>query len=60
MTVLAHGKRYEELRDEGIVIEDPFKNKRSVTKVPAINRLDPNDLYDMVAIRPPWRDRRTT
>jgi 2-dehydropantoate 2-reductase len=50
VTVLARGKRYEELRAEGIVIEDPFKNKRSVTKVPAINRLDPNDLYDYVLV----------
>ncbi len=50
VTVLARGKRYEELRDEGIVIEDPFKNKRCVTKVPVINRLDPNDLYDYVLV----------
>jgi 2-dehydropantoate 2-reductase len=50
VTVLARGKRYEELQDEGIVIEDPFKNKRSVTKVPVINRLDPNDLYDYVLV----------
>jgi 2-dehydropantoate 2-reductase len=50
VTVLARGKRYEEVRDEGIVIEDPFKNKCSVTKVPVINRLDPNDLYDYVLV----------
>ena len=50
VTVLARGKRYEQVRDEGIVIEDPFKNKRSVTKVPVINRLDPNDLYDYVLV----------
>jgi 2-dehydropantoate 2-reductase len=50
VTVLARGKHYEEVRDEGIVIEDPFKNKRSVTKVPVINHLDPNDLYDYVLV----------
>ena len=50
VTVLARGTRYEELRDEGIVIEDPFKHKRSVTKVPVINRLDPNDLYDYMLV----------
>jgi 2-dehydropantoate 2-reductase len=50
VTVLARGKRYEELQNEGIVIEDPFKNKRSVTKVPVTNRLDPNDLYDYVLV----------
>ena len=32
VTVLARGKRYEEIRDGGIVIEDPFKNTRSVTR----------------------------
>ncbi len=51
VTVLARGKRFEEVRDEGIVIEDPFKNnKRSVTKVQVINRLDPDDLYDYVLV----------
>ena len=50
VTILTRGKRYEELRDEGIVIEDPFKHKRSVTKVPVINRLDPNDLYDYMLV----------
>jgi 2-dehydropantoate 2-reductase len=50
VTVLARGKRYEEVRDEGIVIEDPFKHQRSVTKVPVINRLDPDDLYDYVLV----------
>lgn len=50
VTVLARGKRFEELRDEGIVIENPFRNKRSVTKVPVIDRLDPDDLYDYVLV----------
>ncbi|HLN29685.1 MAG TPA: 2-dehydropantoate 2-reductase N-terminal domain-containing protein [Gemmataceae bacterium] len=50
VTVLARGKRYEEVRDEGIVIEDPFKNKRRVAKVPVINHLDPDDLYDFVLV----------
>ena len=50
VTILTRGKRYEELRDEGIVIEDPFKHKRSVTKVPVINCLDPNDLYDYMLV----------
>jgi len=50
VTVLARGNRYEELRDEGIVIEDPFKNRSSVTKVPVISRLDRNDTYDYVLV----------
>jgi 2-dehydropantoate 2-reductase len=50
VTVLARGKRYEEIRDGGIVIEDPFKNTRSQTKVPVINRLDPEDSYDYILV----------
>ena len=50
VTVLARGKRYEEIRDGGIVIEDPFKNIRSHTQVPVINRLDPEDSYDYILV----------
>ncbi len=50
VTVLARGKRYEEIRDEGIVIEDPLKNTRSHTEVPVINRLDPEDFYDYILV----------
>jgi len=50
VTILARGKRYEEIRDGGIVIEDPFKNTRSHTKVPVINRLDPEDSYDYILV----------
>jgi len=50
VTVLARGKRYEELRDGGIVIEDPFKHTRSQTEVPVINRLAPEDSYDYILV----------
>ena len=50
VTVLARGKRYEEIRDGGIVIEDPFKNTRSHTEVPVINRLDAEDSYDYILV----------
>jgi 2-dehydropantoate 2-reductase len=50
VTVLARGRRYEEIRDGGIVIEDPFKNTRSVTKVPVINCLDSEDTYDYILV----------
>ena len=50
VTVLARGKRYEEVRDGGIVIEDPFKNTRTHTEVPVIDRLDPEDSYDYILV----------
>jgi len=49
-TILARGKRYEDIRDDGIVIEEPFKNTRSVTRVPVINELDPDDCYEYILV----------
>ncbi len=50
VTILARGKRNEEVREGGIVIEDPFKNTRSQTKVPVIDRLDADDSYDYILV----------
>jgi 2-dehydropantoate 2-reductase len=50
VTVLARGKRYEQVRDEGIVIEDAFKQRRTVSKVPVIDHLEPDDVYDYVLV----------
>jgi 2-dehydropantoate 2-reductase len=49
-TVLARGRRYEELRSEGILIEDPFSHRRSITGVPVIGTLDPADCHDFVLV----------
>ena len=48
--VLARGTRYDEIRNEGIIIEDPFSLKRSITKVPVINCLEPDDIYDFILV----------
>jgi 2-dehydropantoate 2-reductase len=50
VTILARGKRYEEIHDAGIIIEHPFKNTRSLTKVPVINCLEPEDSYDYILV----------
>jgi 2-dehydropantoate 2-reductase len=50
VTILARGKRYEELKQQGIVIDDPFKKERSVTSVPVIAALAPGDIYDYVLV----------
>ena len=50
VTVLARGSRFEELSTAGIVIENPFTHKRSITKVPVINQLIPGDYYDYVLV----------
>ena len=50
VTVLARGQRYAALRDQGIIIEDPLKHQRSQTKVPVIEALAPDDVYDYVLV----------
>ena len=48
--VLARGKRYNEIKDEGIIIENPFSHKRTITKVPVIYHLSPDDIYDFILV----------
>lgn len=48
--VLARGKRYEAIKAQGIIIEDPFSHKRSVARVPVIDSLAANDIYDFVLV----------
>ena len=50
VTVLARGKRYDEILNDGIIIDDPFKNTRSVMKVKVINTLNPDDIYDYILV----------
>ena len=50
VTVLARGQRYVELSEQGIIIENPMKNIRTVTKVPLIAALAPEDVYDYVLV----------
>jgi 2-dehydropantoate 2-reductase len=50
VTVLARAKRYEELVQQGIVIENPIKNTRSVTMIPVINALAADDRYEYILV----------
>jgi 2-dehydropantoate 2-reductase len=50
VTVLARSQRYAEISEQGIVIENPIKNTRTVTKVPLIPALAPEDVYDYVLV----------
>jgi 2-dehydropantoate 2-reductase len=50
VTVLARDKRYQELQEEGIVIEDQFRHTRSTTRLPVIGSLEPADCYDYVLV----------
>jgi len=50
VTVLARGKRLAEIQSNGIVIENPFSQKRRVAKVSAIGELTPGDSYDYILV----------
>jgi 2-dehydropantoate 2-reductase len=50
VTVLARGKRLAELESNGIVIENPFSQKRRIAKVRVIGELAPGDAYDYILV----------
>lgn len=50
VTVLARGERIEEINKEGIIIENPFSHKRTVTRVKTIGELLPDDAYDYILV----------
>ena len=50
VTVLARGKRLEEVREHGIEIEDPLRGTRTITQVPVVDRLSPEDIYQYILV----------
>jgi len=50
VTLLARGRRIAEVSKGGIVIEDPFNQRRTVASVNVIGELLPNDVYDYVLV----------
>jgi len=53
VTLLVRGQHYQELIERGIEIENPLNGLRTVTKVPVVDHLVPDDIYDyiLVAVR---------
>ena len=50
VTVLARGKRYEQLKKDGIVIRHYFQRKNTVDSVNIINKLERDDFYDLIFV----------
>ena len=50
VTLLARGQRYDDIRSEGVVIENPLNGKRTVVVVPVVDRLAPDDFYDYIFV----------
>ena len=50
VTVLARGRRFDEIEAQGIVLEHALKGTRSVTPVDVTRDLKPDDSYDLVLV----------
>jgi 2-dehydropantoate 2-reductase len=50
VTLMARGQRVDDLRREGVVIENPLNGKRTVAIVPVVDRLAPDDFYDYLFV----------
>jgi 2-dehydropantoate 2-reductase len=50
VTVLARGKRFDEIEERGIVLEHALKGARSATPVAVTTELMPDDRYDLVLV----------
>ncbi len=50
VTVLARGKRYEQLKQNGIIICHYFQRKNTVDSVNIIDKLEPDDYYDLIFV----------
>jgi 2-dehydropantoate 2-reductase len=50
VSLLARGQRLADLRQFGVVLEDGQSGERSVTHLPLVEALDPEDAYDLVLV----------
>ena len=50
VTLLARGKWAEQLRANGLRIKDKFSPRVSVSRIPVVTELSPDDLYDVIFV----------
>ncbi len=50
VAILARGTRLEQIRGQGIELEDAVTGKRTTTSPEVVARLDPDDAYDVVLV----------
>ena len=50
VTLLARGRRLADLREHGIVLEDFRTGRRTTKQVPLVDRLGPEDAYDLAIV----------
>ncbi len=50
VTLLARGKRYDELTQDGVFLEGVISGERIVSRVPVCQTLEPKDEYDLIVV----------
>jgi 2-dehydropantoate 2-reductase len=50
VALLARGRRLADLRAHGVILEDLIAKRRTATLVPVVDRLAPDDTYDLVMV----------
>jgi len=50
ITLLARGKRFEELKSNGLILKNAINRKVEKIKIPVINNLKENDIYDYIIV----------
>ena len=50
VSILARGKRLAEIREHGIELENAVSGTRTTARLSAVERLDPQDDYDLVLV----------
>jgi ketopantoate reductase len=50
VTLLARGQRFSDLRQYGVVLEHYRSGRRTTTQVPLVDRLGPEDAYDLAIL----------
>jgi ketopantoate reductase len=50
VSILARGRRLDELREHGIVLVDVLTQEQTVTRVNVVERLAPEDAYDLIVV----------
>ena len=50
VAILARGTRLEQIRQQGIELEDGVSGQRCIASPEVVDRLDPDDAYDVVLV----------
>lgn len=50
VAILARGQRLADIRKHGVILEDSQSGKRMASRVPAVEKLGPEDDYDLAVV----------